>query len=94
MNKLGNILVAFGPRLLGLLAAPLAGWLVVKTKGVVQVDPDTLIEVGTAMIGTYAGVHRVTSSKFNKGDAATGRMADAENHASDTSSTVIVQRKQ
>lgn len=76
MNFLTGLLKTFGPRLLGIAASGVAGIIVTKTKGVVQVDPTTLVEVGTAMIGAYAATHRgVTAVSNNPGDAATNRVA-------------------
>lgn len=82
MGFLKNILKTFGPRLLGVAASAVAGLIVTKTKGVVQIDPTTMVEVGTAMIAGYAATHRAaTAVSNNPGDAATGRVAEGENRA-------------
>jgi hypothetical protein len=81
----GSIFRTYGPRLLGVLA----GWGATKiseSTGVV-IDPASLIAVGTLV---YSSVHRATSAVVNKGDAATGRVAAAENTASAFGSTVVV----
>lgn len=82
MNLLSNILKTFGPRLLGVAASAIAGLVVAKTKGVVTIDPTTLVEVGTAMIGAYAATHRgATAVSSNPADAATARVANAVDKA-------------
>jgi hypothetical protein len=81
----GSIFRIYGPRLLGVFA----GWGAAKISentGTV-VDPASLIAIGTF---AYSAVHRATSAVVNKGDAATGRVAAAENTASAFGSTVIV----
>jgi hypothetical protein len=92
MNFLTRIAKTFGPRVLGAAASALAGWIVVKTKGVVQVDPATLVEVGTAMIAGYAATHRAASAKVNPGDAATGRVATGIDAAANDESVDTVVR--
>lgn len=81
----GNIFRTAGPRFLGVLA----GWGATKLseKTGVAVDPASLIAIGTFV---YSTVHRGLSAVVNKGDAATGRVAAAENKASDTGSTVVI----
>lgn len=98
MNWFSSVLKTFGPRLLGIGASALAGLIVTKTKGVVQIDPSTLVEVGTTMIAAYATTHRAaTAISANPGDAATGRVATGidkaanDPHASDT---VVIPPKQ
>lgn len=96
MNWFTSIFKTFGPRLLGTAASAVAGYVVVKSKGVVQIDPTTLIEVGTAMIGSYAATHRATSAKVNKGDAASARVAEGIDKAADdphASDTVVIPPK-
>lgn len=83
MPTFKGILKTLGPRLIGTVASALAGWIVVKTKGVVQIDPTTLVEVGTAMIAGYAVSHRGTSAVVNPGDAATERVTDGIKAAAD-----------
>lgn len=98
MNWLTNMLKTFGPRLLGVGASAIAGVVVTKTKGVVQIDPATLVEVGTAMIGAYAATHRATTAvSSNPADAATGRVAEAVDKAANdpqASDTVVIPPKQ
>lgn len=98
MNWLTGLLNTFGPRLLGVAASGLAGLIVVKTKGIVQIDPTTLVEVGMGMIGGYAATHRaVTAVSNNPGDAATNRVAEGENSAANdprSGSTVVIPPKE
>jgi hypothetical protein len=81
----GNIFRTFGPRVLGVLA----GWGATRISEAtgIAVDPASLIAIGTFV---YSGVHRATSAVVNKGDAATGRVAAAENTASTFGSAVVV----
>jgi hypothetical protein len=82
MNFLKGILLTLGPRLLGTVASAIAGYVVVKSKGIVQIDGPTLVEVGTAMIGAYAATHRgATAVSPNQADAATVRVAEGINAA-------------
>jgi hypothetical protein len=83
-----NILRVFGPRLIGVLAG--YGATRISEQTGVAVDPAALIAIGTVV---YSGAHRVVSSIVNKGDAATGRVAHAENTAADTGTTVKVAPK-
>ena len=69
----GNILRVLGPRLIGILAGYASTKLAESTGA--AVDPASLIAIGTAV---YAGVHKAVSSKVNPGDAANGRVANAE----------------
>jgi hypothetical protein len=92
MNFLKKLALTFGPRLLGVAASAIAGLIVTKTKGVVQIDPTTMVEVGTAMIGAYAASHRAaTAVSSNPGDAATDRVAEGLNRAAndETVDTVV-----
>jgi hypothetical protein len=89
MNKFSILLRTFGPRLVGVLAGYGATKLSEQTG--VAVDPASLIAIGTVV---YSGSHRLLSAIFNKGDAATGRVAAAENKASEQGSTVVVPPKQ
>ncbi len=96
MDIFAKLAKTFGPRVLGTLASALAGWVVVKTKGTVTVDPETLVEVVGTMIGTYAASHRLTSSQVNPGDAATERVTDAIVSAASSrtlGNTVVVRPK-
>lgn len=97
MGFLSNILKTFGPRLLGIAASAIAGLIVTKTKGVVQIDPTTMVEVGTAMIGAYAASHRaVTAVSSNPADAATARVATAVDEAANdpaASNAVVIPPK-
>lgn len=83
----GNILRVLGPRALGILAGYASTKLAEKG---VTADPATLIAIGTTV---YAAVHKAISSKVNPGDAANGRVANAEKRAADLGSTVVVQSK-
>lgn len=83
MGKLGNILKTIGPRLLGQAASALAALILLKTKGVVTIDPNTLVEVITAAGVAYAATHRGVSAVVNPGDAAKGRVADGIKDAAD-----------
>lgn len=84
--NLGNILRVFGPRLVGVLAG--YGATRISEATGVAVDPAALIAIGTVV---YSGAHRAVSAVFNKGDAATGRVAAAENTASHYGAIVKVQ---
>lgn len=84
----GNILRTFGPRLVGVLAG--YGATRISEQTGVAVDPASLIAIGTVV---YSGAHRLISAFVNKGDAATGRVAAAENTASERGSTVVVPPK-
>lgn len=90
MSKIFSILA---PRVAGTVAAWLAGFLFMKTKGVVTVDPTMLVEVATAMIGTYAVAHRAVSSKVNPSDSASGRMIVAVQDAVSTGTAVVPEVK-
>jgi hypothetical protein len=83
-----NIFRVFGPRLVGVLAGYAATKVSEQTG--VAVDPASLIAIGTVV---YSGAHRLISAFVNKGDAATGRVATAENTASQYSSTVVIPPK-
>lgn len=85
MNKIISI---FGPRILGGLASMLTGWIFVKTKGMVTVDPAQVVEIGGTMLTTYAATHRLLSSVINPGDSAKSRLIVAEKVAVDTGTVV------
>lgn len=91
MNQLAKLATTLGPRLIGAVASALAGWLLVHSKGVVQIDANTLVEVTTTMLATYAASHRASSAVINPGDAASGRVAGAVKDAasSETPSNVV-----
>lgn len=86
----GSIFKTLGPRIIGGLMGGVATYIGVKTAGIVQIDPAQAAEVVTGIIVTYAASHRVASSVINPGDAAKGRLADAEKQATDVGSTVVV----
>lgn len=71
------------PRALGVLAGWGTAALAEKT-GIV-VDPASVVAVG---LTGYAAVHRIASSHFNPGDAATRRVSDAVKTAADTGTVV------
>lgn len=85
---MGNLIRTFGPRIAGGIVSWLAGLIYVKTKGMVQIDATQVVEVGTLMVGSYAGSHRLLSRVLNPGDAAKGRLAEAEKEAVDTGTVV------
>lgn len=86
----GKLLKTLGPRLIGIAVAGVASLIYDKTKGAVQMDPETTTALVTGMLATYAVAHRGASALINPGDAATGRVADGidraanDPHASDT----------
>lgn len=82
---MGNLWKTFGPRALGIVAGFLAAKIGEITGTVV--DPATLTGLGIAV---YSAVHRISSSKINPGDAATGRVAEGEKRADTTGGTVTV----
>lgn len=86
----GNILRTLGPRLLASVFGGIATYIGVKTAGAVNIDPTAAAEVVTGILVTYSATHRGTSAVVNKGDAATGRIAAAENTASAVAGTVVV----
>jgi len=89
MNWFKKIAVALGPRLIGAAAAGVSGWVLASTKGVVNIDPQQVVEIAGTMITTYAVAHRASSAiGINPGDAASSRMATAEKEALDTGTTV------
>ena len=88
----GKILKTFGPRLLGSLLAGGAAWVGAKTQGAVTIDPEVAAATVTSIFLTYSAAHRAGSSKFNPGDAAKSRVADAEKQAADIGGTVHVER--
>lgn len=87
MNIFEKLWTLYGPRVVAALAAGATTKLAEKG---ITVDPGTLISIG---FGTYGIIHKAISSRVNPGDAASGRMAEAEKRAVDTSSTVVVRPK-
>lgn len=88
MKWLKAILITVGPRILGAVAGGVASWVYAKTGGAVEIDATRAAEIVTAGLVGYAGVHRVTSSFVNQGDAAKLRLAQAENEATATGTVV------
>lgn len=88
MGKFGDILKIWGPRVLGALAGGVAAKIGEKTGTVV--DPATITGLGLIV---YSAVHKATSSKFNPGDAAEGRISTAEKIATDTGTAVVPEVK-
>lgn len=80
----GALVAAYLPRILGVGAAFITTKLTEKT-GII-VDPASLIPVG---LGAYGIVHRLASSKWNKGDAANVRMVVADKEAAATGTAVV-----
>lgn len=97
MNFLMNVLKVMGPRLIGVAAAGVAGYIFDKSKGAVTLDAAQVTGLVTTMLGTYAVAHRAaTSVSPNPGDAATGRVATGENTAANdprAPETVIIPPK-
>lgn len=97
MGFLVNILKVLGPRVIGVAAAAVAGFIFDKTKGAVTVEPTQVVEIVTTMLTTYAVAHRAaTAVSPNPGDAATGRIATGENNAANdpkSSDTVVIPPK-
>ncbi len=85
---MGKLFTTLGPRVFGGIASMAAGWIFVKTRGLVTIDANQVVEVGGAMIGSYAATHRVLSRFINPGDAAKSRLADAEKDAVNTGKVV------
>lgn len=89
MDWFSNIFTTYGPRVVGAAAGMAASKIAEKTG--VTVDPAALVGIALA---AYAAVHKGVSAKVNPGDAATGRMAEAERNAAATGSTVKVAPKE
>lgn len=89
MNFSG-LLRTFGPRLLGSVLAGVSTWIGVKTSGAVNIDPEWAAGTVTSIFLSYSAGHRGTSAKVNKGDAATSRVAEGENRASERGTTVVI----
>lgn len=87
MDWLMNVAVIVGPRIAGALAAVIAGKLTEKGW---TIDQATVLGVELAI---YAGVHKALSAHVNPGDAAKGRVADAEKEAAATGTVVRVAPK-
>lgn len=87
MNWLKAALRVVGPRLI----AAISGVVVAKAaqKGL-TLDP---VEVTGIVVGAYAGIHRIISSKVNPGDSAKGRLVTAEKDAVDVGGQIIVEDK-
>ena len=84
MNFFKGALLALGPR----LAAAAATIVVAKAaQHGLTLDPTETIG---AMLGIYAALHRMISSQVNPGDAAKGRLVEAEKTAVSTGSVVDV----
>jgi hypothetical protein len=81
------MLVTVGPRL-----AAAAGAVVVAKAAKLGVTLDPTETTGL-ILGSYAAIHKAISSKVNPGDAAKGRVADAEKTASQTGGAVVVEGK-
>ncbi len=78
------IMVTVAPR----IVAAGASLVVVKAaKHGVTLDPE---QTAAAMIGAYAAIHKAINSQVNPGDAAKGRVAEAEKSAASTGGTVRV----
>lgn len=88
MNTLTSLLKTLGPRLLGSVFAGVATYVGVKTSGAIHIDPTAAAELVTGIAVSYATAHRIGSAVVNPGDAAKGRLADAEKTASDLGTTV------
>lgn len=84
MNWFKSVLKTLGPRVIGAAVAGLSSYIYDKTKGAVQMDPETTTQLVTGMLIVYAGAHRAASAVINPGDAAKGRVADAVKEASDS----------
>lgn len=84
MNWLKTVAQTLGSRLIAVVVSVVVAK--AAQKGL-TLDP---AEVGGLVLGAYATVHRGVSSRINPGDAAKGRLADAEKDASDTGTTVKV----
>lgn len=92
MNFVSSIFKTFAPRVIGAAVTGLAGWLYAKSKGTVMVDPQMATEMIVGALVTYSATHRGVSSIVNPGDAAKGRIADAEKAAAEIGSTVYVRK--
>lgn len=90
LPSLSGIFKSVGPRAIGILFAGLATYVQAKSKGAVVLDPTQLTEIVVGALGAYAVGHRASSTVINPGDASTGRLADAEKHASENATTVKV----
>lgn len=88
-----NALKIFLPRILGGVVSAVAGWLYVQTRGIVTVDPAAVVEIGTAMVTSYALTHRGVSAKLNPDDSASRRMVTAVKEAIESGTAVVPERK-
>lgn len=86
MKWLKAMLVTVGPRVFSAIAAVIVAK--AAEKGI-TLDP---IETNGVMLGVYAAIHKAINSKVNPGDAAKGRVAEAEKDASAHGGTVTVER--
>lgn len=77
MRWFKGVAVTFLPRLAAVVASVIVGK---AAQHGLTLDP---VETTGIILGTYAGAHRLVNSKFNKGDAAKLRVAEAENEAAD-----------
>lgn len=86
---MGSWLKAFAVTVLPRLAAAAAAVIVGKAaQHGVTLDP---VETTGVVLGAYGALHKAINSKVNPGDAAKGRVADAEKVASDGGGTVRVE---
>lgn len=85
-----SLLKTIGSRILGAAFAGLATYVGIKTSGAINIDPAAAAEVVTGMFTAYALAHRAGSAAINPGDAAKGRLADAEKVATDMGTSVRV----
>lgn len=77
MRWFKGLAVTLLPRLISVVAGVFVGK---AAQWGLTLDP---IEVTGIIVGTYAGTHRLINSKFNQGDAAGLRVAEAANEAAD-----------
>ena len=84
MNWLKAVSITFLPRLIAALAGVLVGK---AAQHGLTLDP---VEVSGVVIAAYAAVHKAINSKVNPGDAAKGRLAEAEKTATNDGTTVRV----
>lgn len=84
---IGAALTTVGPRVLAAGAAVLVGK---AAQHGVTLDPT---EMTGLILGSYAAIHKAISSKVNPGDAAKGRVANAEKDAANTGGLVRVEPK-
>lgn len=84
MNWLNAVGVTYLPRLI----AAAVGVVVAKAaQHGLTLDP---VEVSGVVLAVYAAVHKAINSRVNPGDAAKGRLAEAEKTATSNGTTVRV----